>query len=233
MNAHARPVDGSEGDPSRTITAFQGHRRIAGGPLPDVLPAIEAAWRRDRRAPLLVFDNITSQLVELDLTSGQAHDREALQPQRQGNSAGRSAKGAAREPQHQAARGEEPQKPSVPVVARGVGRPRLGVMAREVTLLPRHWEWLNRQPGGASVTLRKLVEEARRSGAGRDRVREAQEVTYRFLLAIAGNLPGYEEAMRALFASRRERFEELLAAWPPDIRDHASRLAASAFPVTE
>jgi hypothetical protein len=118
-----------------------------------------------------------------------------------------------------------------PAAARGAGRPKLGVVAREVTLLPRHWEWLNRQPGGASVTLRKLVEEARRSGADRDRVRNAQEVTYRFLLAIAGNLPGYEEAMRALFASRRERFEELLAAWPPDIREHALHLAAEAFPI--
>jgi hypothetical protein len=107
------------------------------------------------------------------------------------------------------------------------------VVAREVTLLPRHWDWLSRQPGGASVTLRKLVEEARRSGAGRDRVRGAREVTYRFLLAIAGNLPGYEEAMRALFAGRRGRFEGLLAAWPPDIRDHALRLAADAFPIDE
>src|ERR1700739_3037247 len=42
------------------------------------------------------------------------------------------------------------------------GRPKLGVVAREVTLLPRHWDWLATQPGGGSVALRKLVGEARR-----------------------------------------------------------------------
>ncbi len=232
MDAQFRSPAGAEGDGPRRITVFQGDRRIAGGALPDILPAIEAAWRRDPKAPLLVFDDTTSQLVELDLISGKPRGRAARQPERQRSSAGRSAKAAAaREPQE--AREEEPEKLPVPTVARGAGRPKLGVVAREVTLLPRHWEWLNRQPGGASVTLRKLVEEARRSGAGRDRVREAQEATYRFLVAIGGNLPGYEEAMRALFASRREGFEKLLAAWPPDIRDHAMRLATAAFPVAE
>jgi hypothetical protein len=192
--------------PAVTCTAFQGTRRIAGGELDAILPAIKAAWRADPHAPLLVFEDASSQLAEHDL-----RDQPAVAP-------------AAREPD---------AGPTPPTAGRGAGRPRLGVVAREVTLLPRHWEWLNRQPGGASVTLRKLVEEARRSGAGRDRAREAQEVTYRFLLAIAGNLPGYEEAMRALFAGRRKRFEELLAVWPADVREHALRLAVDAFPIGE
>jgi len=109
--------------------------------------------------------------------------------------------------------------------ARGRGRPRLGVVAREVTLLPRHWDWLNSQPGGASVALRKLVEEARRTHGDSDRVRAAQEAAYRFLNAIAGNLPGFEEALRALFAYDRRRFADLIAGWPQDIRDHAIDLA--------
>jgi hypothetical protein len=109
--------------------------------------------------------------------------------------------------------------------ARGRGRPRLGVVAREVTLLPRHWDWLNSQPGGASVALRKLVEEARRTRGDNDRVRAAQEAAYRFLSAIAGNLPGFEEALRALFAYDRRRFADLIAGWPQDIRDHAIQLA--------
>lgn len=108
---------------------------------------------------------------------------------------------------------------------RGRGRPRLGVVAREVTLLPRHWDWLNSQPGGASVALRKLVEEARRTRGDNDRVREAQEAAYRFLNAIAGNLPGFEEALRALFAYDRRRFADLIAGWPQDVRDHAIQLA--------
>jgi hypothetical protein len=109
--------------------------------------------------------------------------------------------------------------------ARGRGRPRLGVVAREVTLLPRHWDWLNSQPGGASVALRKLVEEARRTRGDNDRVRAAQESAYRFLTAIAGNLPGYEGALRALFAYDRRKFADLIAGWPQDIRDHAIQLA--------
>ncbi len=108
---------------------------------------------------------------------------------------------------------------------RGRGRPRLGVMAREVTLLPRHWDWLNLQPGGASVALRKLVDEARRTSGDRDRVRAAQEAAYRFMSAVAGNLPGFEEATRALFAYDRRRFAQLIADWPEDVRDFAVRLA--------
>jgi uncharacterized protein len=105
------------------------------------------------------------------------------------------------------------------------GRPRLGVIAKEITLLPRHWDWLNLQPGGASVALRKLVDEARRTSGDRDRVRAAQEAAYRFLSAVAGNLPGFEEATRALFAYDRRRFTQLIAAWPEDVRDYAVRLA--------
>lgn len=119
----------------------------------------------------------------------------------------------------------EPPAPPEATEPRGRGRPRLGVIAREVTLLPSHWDWLNSQPGGASVALRKLVEAARRSSGDRDRVRAAQESTYRFISAIAGNLPGFEEASRALFAYDRRRFGDLIAAWPEDIRDYAVRLA--------
>ena len=104
-----------------------------------------------------------------------------------------------------------------------------GSVSREVTLLPRHWDWLNSQPGGASVALRKLVEEARRINRGKDKVRHSQEVAYRFMSAMAGNLPGFEEATRALFACDPERFENLVASWSVDIRDHARKLAEAAF----
>jgi uncharacterized protein len=109
--------------------------------------------------------------------------------------------------------------------ARGRGRPKLGVVAREITLLPRHWDWLATQPGGASVALRKLVEDARKASGARDRLRAAQEAAYHFMSAMAGNLPGFEEASRALFASDRRRFAELIAGWPDDVRDHAVKLA--------
>ncbi len=115
--------------------------------------------------------------------------------------------------------------PVAPEEPRGRGRPKLGVIPREVTLLPRHWDWLNAQPGGASVALRKLVEEARRSSGDHDRVRAAQEAAYNFMSAMAGNLPGFEEAARALFAHDRRKFSEQIADWPHDIRDYAVKLA--------
>jgi len=102
---------------------------------------------------------------------------------------------------------------------------RLGVVAREVTLLPRHWDWLATQPGGASVALRKLVEEARRSSGDRDRSRAARDAAYHFMSTMAGNLPGFEEASRALFADDRRRFAGLIAGWPDDVRDHVVKLA--------
>jgi hypothetical protein len=113
--------------------------------------------------------------------------------------------------------------------SRGVGRPKLGVVAREVTLLPRHWDWLSRQPGGASVALRRLIDEARRVHADRNAQRASREAAYRFMSAIAGDLPGFEEAARALFAGEGTRFEELVSAWPADMRAYLQRLAAAAW----
>jgi hypothetical protein len=116
-----------------------------------------------------------------------------------------------------------------PVAERGPGRPKLGVVPREVTLLPRHWDWLNAQPGGASVALRRLVEQARKASAERDRARQAQEAAYRFVSIMAGDRPNFEEASRALFAGDRERFETLTEVWPEDVRDYARGLAEAAF----
>ena len=113
---------------------------------------------------------------------------------------------------------------------RGRGRPKLGVVAREVTLLPRHWDWLATQPGGASVALRKLVEAATRTHAEADRRRAALERAYHFMSAMAGDMPGFEEAARALFAVDEQRFRERVAAWPDDVRDHAIALAFGASP---
>ena len=108
---------------------------------------------------------------------------------------------------------------------RGPGRPKLGVTAREVTLLPRHWDWLAAQPGGASVALRKLVESALREAEGPDRVRRSREAAYRFMTAVAGDKPGYEEATRMLFAGDWVAFDTAIQHWPMDVRDYAARLA--------
>jgi uncharacterized protein len=187
--------------------AFDGMRRIAIGPLPDVALRVRTVLDQEPGAQVLVFDAATSALLEID-TRGT--------------------------PEDVLSRLSAPQPPAaeVPARPRATGRPKLGVVAREVTLLPRHWEWLGRQPGGASVTLRRLVDEARRVNDGTDRLRQAQEKSYRFMSAIAGDLPGFEETTRALFAGRSDRFHALTQSWPEDVRDYARQLAAEAFSVS-
>ena len=188
-----------------SFTAFAGQRWLASGPLAEVAMAVLKASRSGAAEPILIFDDSTGHAVDVDLR-GTAQDVAARLPQPDPDSASPAAGPAAPE-------------------ARGRGRPRLGVVAREVTLLPRHWEWLGSQPGGASVALRKLVEEARRAGADCDRSRAARDAAYHFMSTMAGNLPGFEEASRALFADDRRRFAGLVAGWPADIRTHVVRLA--------
>ena len=187
------------------FTAFNGDHRLATGPLAEVALAVMAASRQAATEPIVIFDDATGRPIDLNL-SGTERDVVARLPQ------------PASDPQATADAAAEP---------RGRGRPRLGVVAREVTLLPRHWEWLGAQPGGASVALRKLVEEARRSSGDRDRARAARDAAYHFMSVMAGNLAGFEEASRALFADDRRRFAGLIAGWPADIRDHIVRLAFS------
>lgn len=188
-------------EPAR-YTAFDGHRRLGAGSLGEVAQAVAEAAAAGAIGPLLIFDDATGQVVDVDTR----HTPQAI------------------------ATGDVDPVDEPTVEPRRAGRPRLGVVAREVTLLPRHWEWLAAQPGGASVALRRLVEEARRAGAAEERARRAREAAYRFARAVAGDLPDFEEASRALFADDRERFVALVAAWPADVRAYATELA---FPTLE
>jgi hypothetical protein len=185
---------------AETYTAFDGHRRLATGSLAEVAVAVKRAAAAGTAGPLLAYHDTTGHLVEVDTRGSEAEVLARLAP---------------------AATSEPPAAP------RGRGRPRLGVVAREVTLLPRHWDWLAAQPGGASVALRKLVERARLDGGDAEQRRRRQEAAYRFMSSLAGDLPGFEEATRALFAADPARFREQVAAWPADVRDHA---VAMAFP---
>jgi len=188
-------------------TAFNGLVCVAAGELQDVAVAAKGVVDSDREASLLIFNDATSESIEVDF------------------------RGTSEDVLRRLAERNVETTPAAEFISteregpQGPGRPKLGVVAREVTLLPRHWEWLNTQSGGASVALRKLVEDARRSSADKDRARQIQEATYRFMSAMAGDLPGFEEAARALFAGDPHRLGDLIAEWPIDIRDHVMRLA--------
>jgi hypothetical protein len=188
---------------SETFTAFEGQRRLASGPLAEIALAVKRATP-NATEPIAIFSDLTGRATDLDLRGS---------------------------PDEVLARLPDAARPILDAISssepRGRGRPRLGVVAREVTLLPRHWEWLNAQPGGASVALRKLVDDARRSSGDRDRQRAARDAAYHFMSAMAGNLPHFEEASRALFADDRRRFVGQIATWPADIRDHVVKLAYS------
>ncbi|ARQ01859.1 DUF2239 family protein [Pseudorhodoplanes sinuspersici] len=182
-------------DNAPTFTVFAGERLLVSGPQHEAALSIKVALRRGEPETILAFDDRTGRQVDFDLRGSDEEIAARLAPQPEAR--------------------EETRR----------GRPKLGVVAREVTLLPRHWEWLAEQPGGASVTLRKLVDAARQSGGSQGSVRHAQEAADRFMSAMLGNQPGYEEASRALYAGDKGRFIELTEHWPRDLRDYTRRLA--------
>lgn len=188
-------------------TAFVDRHIVAAGSLGEVSARVRQTLDERRLARLLIFDDHTG--IQIDFDPREEPEEsvyESAEPMANSEDEDREAKPAAK-----------------------VGRPKLGVVSGEVTLLPRHWDWLKSQPGGASVTLRKLVEEARRAGEEQAKKREAQEAAYRFMTAIAGDFDGYEEALRELYAGNRKGFEHCIAKWEPDVARYASQLAEEAF----
>lgn len=176
-------------------SAFDGPRRIAQGSLAEVALAL----LNRQPGQVLVFDDRSGRQTDLD-PRGIAPAQDP-------------APAAQADPAQEGAE-----------MTRGRGRPRLGVVAREITLLPRHWDWLAAQPGGASVTLRKLVEEARKRDQSAGNRRERQEAAYHFMHAMAGNLPHYEDALRALYADDRDTLSHCMRDWPGDIGPYALAL---------
>jgi uncharacterized protein len=224
MNPNPANPAASAGTP-RCI-AFEGARRIAAGALRDIILTVKHAAEAGSPLPIVIFDQRSSHTVEVDLRGS---DAEVLRRLDAGAALQRPS---ATDVAPSAAAAETPaaiQPQQTPQTTRGPGRPKLGVIGREVTLLPRHWDWLASQPGGASVALRKLVEQARRANEGRDRIRIAQEAAYRFMAVIASAEPGFEEASRALFGNDAARFASLVATWPADVRAHLLQLTVAAF----
>lgn len=185
--------------------AFSKSKCIASGTPREVAADVKRFVDSQSTGIVLVFDAKTSLSVEIDLRGSLPAVLKRLP----------------------ATKAQEPSPDNASPVSseRTAGRPRLGVTAREVTLLPRHWEWLSTQPGGASVALRKLVEHALRTSKEVDRLRQAQEAAYRFMNVMAGDSPGFEEASRALFANDIGRLQQFVSKWPRDVRNHVLFLA--------
>jgi hypothetical protein len=186
------------------LIAFSGHRKITSGKISHVALKLKEHLLREPKAAFLIFDIKTGHPVEIDLRGTKESILRRLEPVP--DEAGQKLD----------------QKP-------GPGRPKLGVISREVTLLPHHWEWLSGQSGGASVTLRKLVEEAKKKNFAKDLIRHAQEAAHRFMSALAGDLPGFEEALRSLYARDRDGFAQKIKLWPKDVREHVLKTSDSAW----
>lgn len=189
-------------------TAFLGAGAVASGSLQHVVSTVKDTLDDRDLTQLLIFDDSTGKQIDVDFRGKTDDVLERLGEQ--------FSVLPGTEVNHQP--------------TRRVGRPKLGVVSGEVTLLPRQWEWLKSQPGGASVTLRKLIDEARRAGGKQSKIRESQEATYHFMTAMAGNFHQYEEALRELYAGDLDRFYHFIDDWAPDIRNHIKKLAANAFP---
>lgn len=185
--------------------AFSGNQRVSSGTPYQVASDVKRFIDLQADQSILIFDAETSEPVEMDFRGNLQDILERLPVE---------------------SKKETPNATKLPTSDKpAAGRPKLGVVAREVTLLPRHWEWLSTQPGGASVTLRKLVEHALRVAKETDISRQRQEATYRFMTAMAGNYPGFEEAARALFAGDIDQFKQITGNWPVDVRNHLFFLA--------
>lgn len=182
-------------------TAFCDQQHLASGSPASVALAAHKAMTANPSARVLTFDDATGRTVDFDRRGSEAEIAARLQP-------------------------ADAEPPSPP---RRAGRPKLGVVAKEVTLLPRHWQWLEQQPGSASATLRRLIDEARKTDPDRQAMQQAQAAADRFMQAMLGDQPGYEDAARALYQGDQERFLTLTESWPTDLRDHARRLADPAF----
>lgn len=188
-----------------TYTAFEGNKMIAQGPLSEVVLKIKKRLGKEENNSILIFSDSTGKTMDFNFQGSEKDIQKRLE-----------------------VFVSEDKAPEIS----GPGRPRLGVISREVSLLPRHWEWLASQSGGASATLRKLVDEAKKKSAEGHSFKQAQERTYKFMSVMAGDLQGYEEALRALYKKDQEKFLAQTEDWPHDVKAHLKMLTGPVFHTT-
>jgi hypothetical protein len=187
-----------------TYTAFEGFQKLISSDLEKVLLTVKKRLKFNRESSILIFSDLTGKQMDFDLrgTEAEVVERHKIFTMK-----------------------ITPPPPTV-------GRPKLGVVPREISLLPSHWEWLNNQNGGSSVTIRQLIDEKiKASSSDRLKAKTSQEVAYKFLSALAGDLPNFEEAVRFLYRSDRKKFLEQVSGWHKDVVDHALLLSGDSLKV--
>jgi hypothetical protein len=185
-----------------TYTAFEGNKQLFIGTLASVILKVKKRLGKDDNSTILIFSDSTGKTIDFNFQGNEQDVQKRL---------------------------EIFITEDISSNNTGPGRPKLGVISREVSLLPRHWEWLATQTGGASATLRRLVEEAKKKSVSGNQVKLAQERTYKFLSTIAGDYIGYEEALRALYKFDKKIFVLNMQSWPADVRNYALEMATSVF----
>ena len=184
------------------FTAFESEKILFKGPLADLILKVKKRLGKSENSSILIFSDSTGKNIDFNFQGSEKDVLKRLEIYSEEVGINQSA---------------------------GPGRPRLGVVSRVISLLPRHWEWLATQSGGSSAYLRKLVDEARKKEGGQHTLKQLQERTYKFISVMAGDLNGYEEALRALYKRDEKKFIALIEVWPRDIRNHALELARPAF----
>lgn len=186
---------------SEDYAVFLGHSLIKKGSIEEVVTAAKSAIDSEVSERIAIFEDSTGRVIDIDYrgTVDDVLDRLKDHPLLSDKS--------------------EPEVPK----RKGPGRPKLGVISKEISLLPRHWQWLGEQKGGASATIRRLVEEAQKLNPERTLATRAQEAAHRFMWDIAGDFKGFEEASRAFYKADFRAFYECISTWPNDVREHARR----------
>lgn len=195
-------IAGMKTDYLNCYTAFEGTDLLFRGNLKEVVLSTKTYLGHRQNTSVLIFCDVTGKTMDFNFHGSKQDVLRRLEKY---------------------TLAEEPKEPT------GPGRPKLGVISREISLLPRHWEWLATQAGGASATIRLLVEDARKKSSDISSVKQMQERVYQIMFVLAGDFQGYEEALRALYKRDSNAFFRNVKSWPKDIQKYLSEVAIPVF----
>lgn len=194
-------------DKIETYTAFDNTSIIAHGSLRDVILKTKKILGKSENSSFLIFSDSTGKTIDFNF---QGTEKEIL-----------------KRLEIFVSNSDEKIELARP------GRPKLGVISREISLLPRHWEWLATQSSGASSSIRNLIEDAIKKSTSKVSLKQQQEKVYRVMTTLAGDLDGYEEAIRSLYKRDRESFIKFTKGWSKDLRSYLEKLTNDVFEVEE